>query len=170
MFSKEIRKRALEIYSTTGSVSQTIQQMRNRFSRQPVYQWIRKKDSLALPRKKKVIINSESHRAIPSAEFKLKIIKRCFEKGEMVKDVAKEIGYRRQTIYYWHKEYMRRGAVRLFHYVSQVNAPSKSDLTHEFRADINFSPSTLYASYGDALNKNSLCLTKKGLRNRACVK
>lgn len=113
MFSKEIRKRALEIYSTTGSVSQTIQQMGNRFSRQTLYQWIRKKDSLALPRKKKVIINSESHRAIPSAEFKLKIIKRCFEKGEMVKDVAKEIGYGRQTIYYWHKEYMNKGLAGL---------------------------------------------------------
>ncbi len=38
MFSKDIRMRALEVYSATGSISQTIQQMGNCFSHQTLYQ------------------------------------------------------------------------------------------------------------------------------------
>lgn len=113
MFSKDIRMRALEVYSVTGSISQTIQQMGNCFSRQTLYQWIAQQHSSPSQRKKKVLLNTASHPAIPTAEFKLKVIKRCFEKGEMVKDVAEEIGYARQTIYYWHNEYKKKGIAGL---------------------------------------------------------
>ena len=88
MFSKDIRMRALEVYSATGSISQTIQQMGNCFSRQTLYQWIAQQHSSPSQRKKKVLLNTASHPAIPTAEFKLKVIKRCFEKGEMVKAVV----------------------------------------------------------------------------------
>lgn len=113
MFSKEIRLKALEIYSATGSVSKTVQQMGQCFSRQTLYRWILNKNNPPSERKKKVLINTASHPAIPSAEFKLRVIKRCFEEGEMVKKVAEEIGYNRQTIYYWHNEYKRKGIAGL---------------------------------------------------------
>ena len=44
-----------------------------------------------------------------SAEHKLKILKRCFEVTECVRDVAIEEGVSRAIIYLWRSKYLREG-------------------------------------------------------------
>lgn len=113
MFSSEVKAEALGIYSSCRSIKETVRRMGYIFSRQSLYVWIKSDGKPPQKRKPKNLINTSTHPAIPTAEFKLKIIKRCFEDGEMVKTVAKEIGYSRQTICYWRIEYIKKGIARL---------------------------------------------------------
>lgn len=49
----------------------------------------------------------------PPAEFKLQVLRRCFENRESVKSVSEEIEYSRASIYMWRKRYLQGGAASL---------------------------------------------------------
>lgn len=49
----------------------------------------------------------------PPAEFKLKVLRRCFENGESVKLVSEETEYSRVSIYLWRKRYLQGGVFSL---------------------------------------------------------
>ena len=85
------------MYWATKCVSQILLLAGNQFSWQTLYHWIDRSEETPKPRKKKVIINMVSHWAIPLAMFELKTIKRSYEEGETVSDIAKEPC---QTIYF----------------------------------------------------------------------
>lgn len=54
-------------------------------------------------RKKLNLKNTTEHPRNPPAEFKLKVLRRCFENGESVNLVSEETGYSRVSIYVWRK-------------------------------------------------------------------
>ena len=49
----------------------------------------------------------------PFTEFKLNTLHRCFERGEDVEYVSREIGYSRCSIYKWRRTYLEKGAIGL---------------------------------------------------------
>jgi transposase-like protein len=49
----------------------------------------------------------------PSIELKLNTLHRCFELGEDVEYVSREIGYSRCSIYKWRRIYLEKGAIGL---------------------------------------------------------
>ena len=64
-------------------------------------------------RKKLNLKNTTEHPRNPPAEFKLKVLRRCFENGESVKLVSEETGYSRVSIYVWRKRYLQGGVFSL---------------------------------------------------------
>ena len=63
--------------------------------------------------KKLNLKNTTEHPRNPPAEFKLKVLRRCFENGESVKLVSEETGYSRVSIYVWRKRYLQGGVFSL---------------------------------------------------------
>lgn len=57
--------------------------------------------------------NMPDHPRHPSAEFKYEVLRRCFELGENVEYVSREIGYSRMSIYTWQRKYLKYGMVGL---------------------------------------------------------
>ena len=57
--------------------------------------------------------NTPGHPRHPSAEFKYEVLRRCFELGEDVEYVSREIGYSRMSIYAWRRKYLKYGMVGL---------------------------------------------------------
>lgn len=57
--------------------------------------------------------NTLDHSRHPSAEFKYVVLCRCFEFGEDVEYVSREIGYSRMSIYVWRRKYLKDGTVGL---------------------------------------------------------
>ena len=66
------------------------------------------KERKPLPR----IANSPEHPRNPPLDIKLDAIKRCFEHGESIKYVSKDIGYSRASIYQWRKQYLKKGTLK----------------------------------------------------------
>lgn len=64
-------------------------------------------------KQKKNLKNTTEHSRNPPAEFKLQVLRRCFENGESVKSVSEEIEYSRASIYMWRKRYLQGGAASL---------------------------------------------------------
>ena len=59
-------------------------------------------EGLAKPERKPLThVNTAEHPRHPSAEVKMDAIHRCFDLGESVKSVSKDIGYIRASIYSW---------------------------------------------------------------------
>ena len=82
-------------------------------SREHLYTWIRNEGKIKEKRKKLNLKNTIEHPRNPPAEFKLKVLRRCFENGERVKSVSEEIGYSRASIYMWRKRYLQGGVFSL---------------------------------------------------------
>ena len=57
--------------------------------------------------------NRPDHPRHSSAEFKYEVLRRCFELGEDVEYVSREIGYSRMSIYTWRRKYLKYGMVGL---------------------------------------------------------
>ena len=57
--------------------------------------------------------NTPRHPRNPPAELKYEAIHRCFEMGEDVEYVSREIGYSRASIYAWRRKYLKHGMVGL---------------------------------------------------------
>ena len=112
MYSKEQRAKALCIYHRIGSVTDTVRQL-GYPSREHLYTWIRNEGKTKEKRKKLNLKNTIEHPRNPPAEFKLKVLRRCFENGESVKSVSEEIGYSRASIYTWRKRYLQGGVFSL---------------------------------------------------------
>ena len=112
MYSKEQRAKALRIYRQIGSVTDTVRQL-GYPSRKHLYNWIRNEGKTKEKRKKLNLKNTTEHPRNPPAEFKLKVLRRCFENGESVKLVSEETGYSRVSIYMWRKRYLQGGVFSL---------------------------------------------------------
>ena len=82
-------------------------------SREHLYTWIRNEGKTKEKRKKLNLKNTTEHPRNPPAEFKLKVLRRCFENGESVKLVSEETGYSRVSIYVWRKRYLQGGVFSL---------------------------------------------------------
>ena len=107
-FSEEEKKKALQLYDETGSISKVIQKL-GYPSRQNMYTWIKNRN-IERKRRKSDYTDSPDHRRHPSLETKLEIIHRCFEEGEEIKSISEEYGYSRESIYSWRKKYLSGGA------------------------------------------------------------
>ena len=112
MYSKEQKAKALRIYHQIGSVTDTVRQL-GYPSRKHLYNWIRNEGKTKEKRKKLNLKNTTEHPRNPPAEFKLKVLRRCFENGESVKLVSEETGYSSVSIYLWRKRYLQGGVFSL---------------------------------------------------------
>ena len=98
MYSEEQRVKALRMYHRIGSVTDTVRRL-GYPSREQLHNWIRNEGKPRGKRKKHSSKNTIEHPRNPPAEFKLEVLRRCFEKGDSVKLVSEEIGYSRASIY-----------------------------------------------------------------------
>ena len=112
MYSEEQRTKALHVFHQTGSVTDVVRRL-GYPSRKHLYTWIRNEEKTKEKRKKLKLKNTTEHPRNPSAEFKLQVLRRCFENGESVKSVSEEIEYSRASIYMWRKRYLQGGAASL---------------------------------------------------------
>lgn len=112
MYSEEQRTKALHVFHEIESVTDTVRRL-GYPSRKHLYTWIRNEGKTKEKRKKLKLKNTTEHPRNPSAEFKLQVLRRCFENGESVKSVSEEIGYSRVSIYMWRKRYLQGGAASL---------------------------------------------------------
>ena len=91
-FSEEEKKKALQLYDETGSISKVIQRL-GYPSRQNMYTWIKNRN-IERERRESDCTDSPDHRRHPSLETKLEIIHRCFEEGEEINQYLKNIDIR----------------------------------------------------------------------------
>ena len=91
-FSEEEKKKALQLYDETGSISKVIQKL-GYPSRQNMYTWIKNRN-IERERRESDCTDSPDHRRHPSLETKLEIIHRCFEEGEEINQYLKNIDIR----------------------------------------------------------------------------
>ena len=112
MYSEEQRTKALHVFHEIESVTDTVRRL-GYPSRKHLYTWIRNEEKTKEKRKKLKLKNTTKHPRNPSAEFKLQVLRRCFENGKSVKSVSEEIGYSRVSIYMWRKRYLQGGAASL---------------------------------------------------------
>ncbi len=122
-YTNQQEEMALKIFEQTGSIRATIQQL-GYPSPATLYRWhehhhagIKKWHGYygqsESDTNKTYSCNTADHLRHPSAEIKLNAIRRCFELGEDVEYVSREIGYSRCSIYKWRRLYLERGAVGL---------------------------------------------------------
>ncbi len=108
-------KTALELYDKLKKVVPTVRQL-GYPAVHTMYEWINQREATGgkfpdieplgvSKRHLKVKMNHEGF----SAEHKLKILKRCFEGTESVRDVAIDEGVSRVIIYSWRRKYLREG-------------------------------------------------------------
>ena len=121
MYTKEQEERALKEYERLGSITAVIRQL-GYPSESTLYRWYeRKKAGLEnrhshtaeISEKTEHRCNTPEHPRHPSAEFKYEVLRRCFELGEDVEYVSREIGYSRMSIYVWRRKYRKYGMVGL---------------------------------------------------------
>lgn len=112
MYSEEQRRKALRTYHRIRSVTDTVRQL-GYPSREHLYTWIRNEGKPKEKRKKINLKNTTDHPRNPPSEFKLEVVRRCFENGESVKLVSDEVGYSRAGIYMWRRRYLQGGAASL---------------------------------------------------------
>ena len=81
--------------------------------RQTLYNWINRKRLLPEERSTFRGYNTPEHPRHPPLELKLEVIRRCFELGENIQSVSKEIGYSTASIYTWRRKYILKGTTAL---------------------------------------------------------
>ena len=121
MYTKEQEKTALREYERLGSVYAVIQTL-GYPSKSTLYRWYERKKAGAENKHGCITsqavssdhsCNSPGHSIHPPAELKCDAIHRCFEMGEDVEYVSREIGYSRTSIYAWRRKYLKHGMVGL---------------------------------------------------------
>ena len=112
MYSEEQRIKALHVFHQTGSVTDVVRRL-GYPSRKQLYTWIRNERKTKEKRKNLILKTPPNTPRNPPAEFKLQVLRRCFENGESVKSVSEEIEYSRASIYMWRKRYLQGGAASL---------------------------------------------------------
>ena len=121
MYTKEQEEIALREYERLGSIAAVIRRL-GYPSESTLYRWYeRKKAGLEnrhghteeSPTEMDHHCNTSGHPRHPSAEFKYEVIHCCFELGEDVEYVSREIGYSRMSIYAWRRKYLKYGMVGL---------------------------------------------------------
>ena len=121
MYSEEQYYKALEVYEETKSITKTMRLLGYPARRQTLYNWINRKRLLPEERSTFRGYNTPEHPRHPPLELKLEVIHRCFEQGEDVQSVSKEIGYSTASIYTWRRKYILKGTAAL------MNSPKEHD-------------------------------------------
>jgi len=113
MYTQEKVIKAIETYKQTGSITATITRL-GYPSTPTLLNWRNydelKADSNQVRQETRKPRNA---RKDYSPDFKLNAVKRCFEKNEEIKKVAKELGLTRPTLYNWRKKYLKGGVFGL---------------------------------------------------------
>ena len=104
--------KALKTYHELRSVSRTVQVL-GYPTRARLYSWIHEEGKVKTRKGKCSYKNTWEHPRNPSANIKLEAIRRCFENGENVVDVAEGLGYSTASIYEWRRLYLTKGALAL---------------------------------------------------------
>ena len=121
MYTKEQEEIAIQEYERLGSVSAVIHRL-GYPSESTLYRWYeRRREGLEnshshgaeVSKETNHKCNTPDHPRHPSAEFKYEVLRRCFEQGEDVEYVSREIGYSRMSIYAWRRKYLKFGMVGL---------------------------------------------------------
>lgn len=113
IYSKQQKNKAIELYKTTASISETIRILGYPTRRQ-LYNWIyESKQKFQKECNKQNYINTASHPRNPPIDVKLEAIRRCFENGESISSVSQDIGYSRASIHLWRKIYIENGTIGL---------------------------------------------------------
>ena len=121
MYTKEQEELALKAYEQLGSVHAVIRRL-GYPSESTLYRWYERRNAglenrygraAEIPDKSDHKCNTPDHPRHPSAEFKYEVLRRCFELGEDVEYVSREIGYSRMSIYTWRRKYLKYGMVGL---------------------------------------------------------
>ena len=121
MYTQEQEEMALREYERQGSVAAVIQRL-GYPSESTLYRWYECKKAGFENRHGQIAETTATmdHRCNtpepprhPSAEFKYEVLHRCFELGEDVEYVSREIGYSRISIYNWRRKYLKYGMVGL---------------------------------------------------------
>ena len=121
MYTKEQEEIALKEYERLGSVHAVIRRL-GYPSKSTLYRWYERRNAGLENRhghaaegseKTDHKCNTPDHPRHPSAEFKYEVLHRCFELGEDVEYVSREIGYSRMSIYVWRRKYLKYGMVGL---------------------------------------------------------
>ena len=121
MYTKEQEEAALKEYARLGSVHAVIQRL-GYPSKSTLYRWYERRNAgfknnhgrtAESPEKTDHKCNAPGHPRHPSAEFKYEVLRRCFELGEDVEYVSREIGYSRMSIYVWRRKYLKYGMIGL---------------------------------------------------------
>lgn len=116
MYSKQQKLRALQLYHQTESVSETIRIL-GYPTRKSLYNWIYEEAHPVKIRKEyPVTDNPPDHPRNPPLDVKLNALHRCYELGENIKYVSKDIGYSRTSIYQWRKRYLKEGTLGLMNH------------------------------------------------------
>ena len=104
--------KALATYHDLRSVTRTVQRL-GYPTRDCLYKWIREEGRPRDGKRKCGCRNTPGRPRNPPAKVKLEAIRRCFESGEKVADVAEQIGYTRASIYNWRRLYLSKGVLAL---------------------------------------------------------
>ena len=116
MYTKEQEERALQEIERLGSITAVIQKL-GYPSSSTLYRWDERKRAGIENRhqnsRKDQAFWKENTSANASAEFKYNVIRHCFEDGEAVEYVSREIGYSRVSIYKWRRQYLQQGMIGL---------------------------------------------------------
>ena len=121
MYSEEQYYKALDVYEETQSITKTIRLLGYPARRQTLYNWINRKRLLPENRSTFRGYNTPEHPRHPPLEMKLNAIRRCFEQGEDVESVSKEIGYSTASIYAWRRKYILKGTTALMNSPKEHN-------------------------------------------------
>lgn len=128
MYTKEQQEKALAEFERLGSARATILLL-GYPSSSTLYRWYEhekagisnKHGTMEQASSEKTHFgNTKEHPRIPSAELKIDTLKRCFEGGEDVEYVSREIGYSRNSIYKWRRQYLKKGAAGLMSSKEQI--------------------------------------------------
>ncbi len=100
-------------HEETKSITKTMRLLGYPARRQTLYNWINRKRLLPENRSTFRGYNTAEHPRHPPLELKLEVLHRCFEQGEDVQSVSKEIGYSTASIYTWRRKYILKGTMAL---------------------------------------------------------
>jgi transposase InsO family protein/transposase-like protein len=126
-YTKVEQELALKEFERLGSVTAVIQKL-GYPSRQTLYQWYERKKAGCLNNhgtmeykdKTSPSVGYNKYKHVASFDLKKEILKRCFEDGEPVEYVSREIGYSRVTIYKWREIYLKAGDIGLMPKKSKI--------------------------------------------------
>ena len=157
MYTKQEEEVALKEFERTGSISATIQKL-GYPSKSTLYRWYEHRQAgltnwhgamgqFERKSSQSHCFHTEEHTRNASAEVKLNAIYRCFELGEDVEYVSRDIGYSRVSIYKWRRLYLESGGVGLMSskkqiprgttITDQVAAPPTPEATSELLKQVN---------------------------------
>lgn len=99
------KSKALQAYGELKSVTKAIRRL-GYPTRQTMYYWIAERERIENAPLRKEKTKKKPNKKCSFSAFKRNVLRRCFEQGESVTDVAREVGISRVSIYAWRRKYM----------------------------------------------------------------